>query len=191
MQLLSIILSFAVLASARPSPSYGNEMEAITGSQIAVGAPCNTGQRYCFGQIVTDLGMSLLSLPSHHITHALPCSSRPFHTAFCVGNAILTIPRHGHARPTPPVLRPTIQSRRAFMPRLHQVSQPDARLRRSLPGLEFCVYLQGKQRIHFFASVRQLVLGWRMYRETISSRGERSKGRCDRSWSSRGGLVSG
>jgi hypothetical protein len=82
MQFLSVILSLAVLASARPSPSYGNEMEAITGSQIAVGAPCNTGQRYCLGQIVTDLGMSLLSLPSHHITHALPCSSRPF--SYCL-----------------------------------------------------------------------------------------------------------
>jgi hypothetical protein len=77
------------------------------------------------------------------------------------------------------------------MPRLHQVSQPDARLRRSLPRLELCDDVQGKQRVHFCVSVRKLVLGWRMYRETLGSRGEDGEGRRDRSWSGRGGLVSG
>jgi hypothetical protein len=186
MQLISEILSFAILASARPS-AQSYDFEAIAGSQIAVGAPCNLGQRYCFGQIVTDLGMSLLSLPSHHITHALPCSS------YCLlsWEAILTTHRHGYARPTSPVLRPTIQNRRAFMPRLHQVSQPDARLRRSLPRLELGDDVQGRQRVHFCVSVRQLVRDWRMCRKALGSKGERGEGRRDRSWSGRGGLVSG
>jgi hypothetical protein len=57
MKPLSAILSFAVLTLAIPSPAQDNGIEAIAGPQIVVGAECNIGQRYCFGQIVGDLGM--------------------------------------------------------------------------------------------------------------------------------------
>ena len=64
MKHLSVILSFAVLATAIPSPAQSNNVETVSDPQIERGEPCNVGQVYGFDQVIGELGMSFPSLPT-------------------------------------------------------------------------------------------------------------------------------